>query len=77
MLNESEVKPRSGMQFRNGSKFDSYLTNVIDPKPKAPVKEGKSTKDCNSLQSSELKPTKYKESLISSGMQRPSQFKPS
>jgi len=39
MIYESDLKPGSGMGFRFGSKFNSYLTNMAGPQPKTFVKE--------------------------------------
>lgn len=65
------------MGFRFGSKFNSYLTNMAGPKPKTFLKEDKTTRDLNSIHPSELKSSQRRDSLISSGMQRTSQLKPS
>lgn len=37
------------MGFRFGSKFNSYLTNMMGPKPKTFLKEDKTTRDLNSI----------------------------
>lgn len=37
------------MGFRFGSKFNSYLTNMMGPKQKTIIKEDKTTKDLNSI----------------------------
>lgn len=55
MVYESDLKPGSGMGFRYGSKFNSYLTNMMAAKPRTFVKEDKTTRDLNSIQPSEIK----------------------
>ncbi len=49
MIYESELKPGPGLQIRNGSKFQSYLSNLIYAPPKNFIKEDKATtKEVNS-----------------------------
>ena len=55
MFYESDLKPGSGMGFRYGSKFNSYLTNMMAAKPRTFAKEDKTTRDLNSIQPSEIK----------------------